>query len=175
MKFFATLLIAATAVLAQQQEGNQGPNAATGPNAVSNPNVNSGFQAQGSFFDGSKSGGNVIDGQVGESFNHGASNSGIQDSNFVNPSKNSVSGNHGDTANGADNQIGDFVQDLGFGGAFRRRDTFFNNHEGGFARPGFGAAIPVGAPLVAEPFVGARPVGRVNDNRQGAAIVQNQA
>ncbi|KAJ1890210.1 hypothetical protein LPJ81_005981, partial [Coemansia sp. IMI 209127] len=61
MKFIATLLIAATAVLAQQQVSNQGPNVSTGSNAISNPNVNNGFQAQGSFIDGSDSGGNTID------------------------------------------------------------------------------------------------------------------
>ncbi|KAJ2402272.1 hypothetical protein GGI23_000834 [Coemansia sp. RSA 2559] len=177
MKFFATLLIAATAVLAQQQESNQGPNASSGSNAVSNPNENNGFQAQGSFFDGSQSGDNVIDGQVGESFNHGASNQAILDSNFVNPSQNSVSGNKGDSANGEANNIGDFVQDLGFAGhAFRRRDTGSNFNGGRFV------SFPIGEPVVgvrapiAGEVVGVRPhAGRVNDNRQDGSIVQNQA
>ncbi|KAJ1662576.1 hypothetical protein IW140_005284 [Coemansia sp. RSA 1813] len=131
MKFFAALVVAATAVLAQQQEGNQGPNLSEGPSAVSNPNVNNGFQAQGSFFDGSQSGGNQISGQVGSSFNHQASNSAILDSNFINPSKSSVSGNVGDTANGEGNSIGDF---FGAGG-FIKRDAVLNNF-GGFG--GFG-------------------------------------
>ncbi|KAJ2850987.1 hypothetical protein GGI22_005317 [Coemansia erecta] len=61
MKYIAALLVAATAVVAQQQESNQGPNISTGSNAISNPNVNNGFQAQGSFIDGSDSGGNTID------------------------------------------------------------------------------------------------------------------
>ncbi|KAJ1896567.1 hypothetical protein LPJ81_004713 [Coemansia sp. IMI 209127] len=131
MKFFAALLVAATAVLAQQQEGNQGPNLSEGPSAVSNPNVNNGNQFQGSFVDSSESGGNQISGEVGNSFNHQASNSAIMDSNFINPSKSSVSGNVGDTANGEGNSIGDF---FGAGG-FIRRDAVLNNF-GGFG--GFG-------------------------------------
>ncbi|KAJ2559358.1 hypothetical protein EV175_000387 [Coemansia sp. RSA 1933] len=118
MKFSATLLLAAaTAVLAQQQDSNQGPNLSNGPSAVTNPNVNNGFQAQGSFFDGSSSGGNHIAGAVDGSFNHQASNNDIQDSNFINPSENSVSGNKGDTANGEGNAIGDI---FGAGGFIRR-------------------------------------------------------
>ncbi|KAJ2559357.1 hypothetical protein EV175_000386 [Coemansia sp. RSA 1933] len=172
MKFFATLLIAAaTVVLAQQQEGNQGPNASSGSNAVTNPNENNGFQAQGSFFDGSTSGGNDITGAVDGSFNHGANNNDIQDSNFVNPSKNSISGNQGDTANGEANNIGDFVQDFGFDRAFRRRDTILN--EGRFGHPGF--AVPVTEEVVAvRPHVVAPAVGHVNGNRQDGSIVQNQ-
>ncbi|KAJ2537487.1 hypothetical protein EV175_006707, partial [Coemansia sp. RSA 1933] len=118
MKFFLTALFAVATVLAQEQEGNQGPNLSNGPSAVSNPNVNNGWQAQGSFFDGSTSGGNQINGAVDGSFNHQASNSDIQDSNFINPSKSSVSGNVGDTANGEGNTIGDF---FGAGGFIRRQ------------------------------------------------------
>ncbi|KAJ2559359.1 hypothetical protein EV175_000388, partial [Coemansia sp. RSA 1933] len=62
MKIFATILIGVTAVLAQQQESNTGPNVSNGPNAISNPNINNGFQAQGSFIDGSDSGSNFLEG-----------------------------------------------------------------------------------------------------------------
>ncbi|KAJ2495701.1 hypothetical protein GGI11_008351 [Coemansia sp. RSA 2049] len=123
MKFFVTILVAATAVLAQQQEGNQGPNLSNGPSAVDNANINSGWQAQGSFFDGSKSGENLITGHVDGSFNHQASNSAIQDSNFVNPSESTLTGNTGDSANGHANNIGDFIA----GGGFIRRDAVLNN------------------------------------------------
>ncbi|KAJ2852779.1 hypothetical protein GGI22_005145, partial [Coemansia erecta] len=118
MKFFITAIIAAAAVLAQQQDQNQGPNLSDGPSAVSNPNINNGDQFQGSFVDGSTSGRNQISGAVDGSFNHQASNSDIQDSNFVNPSQNSLSGNKGNTANGEGNSIGDI---FGVGGFFRRQ------------------------------------------------------
>ncbi|KAJ2389189.1 hypothetical protein GGI23_005888 [Coemansia sp. RSA 2559] len=120
MKLFATVLFAAAIAHAQQQGQNQGPNLSEGSNAVSNPNVNNGDQFQGSFVDSSRSGGNVVgpDGKVGSSFNHQASNSAILDSNFVNPSENSLSGNKGDTANGEGNSIGDIIAGLP---AFRRR------------------------------------------------------
>ncbi|KAJ2848358.1 hypothetical protein GGI22_005749 [Coemansia erecta] len=114
MKLFATVLFAAAIAHAQQQGQNQGPNLSEGSNAVSNPNVNNGDQFQGSFVDSSRSGGNVVgpDGKVGSSFNHQASNSAILDSNFVNPSENSLSGNKGDTANGEGNSIGDIIAGL---------------------------------------------------------------
>ncbi|KAJ1662572.1 hypothetical protein EV178_005772 [Coemansia sp. RSA 1646] len=120
MKFFVTVLVAATAVLAQQQDSNQGPNLSNGPSAVSNPNINNGEQFQGSFVDGSRSGGNQVGpgGSVDGSFNHQASNSAIMDSNFVNPSQNSLSGNKGDTANGEGNSIGDV---FGAGAFFKRQ------------------------------------------------------
>ncbi|KAJ1989893.1 hypothetical protein GGI25_000001 [Coemansia spiralis] len=164
MKLFATLILAATAVLAQVQEGNQGPNLSEGPAAVSNPNINNGEQLQGSFADSSSSGQNVIDGRVGNSFNHKAANEAILDSNFVNPSKSSISGNVGDTANGADNMIGDIFHGAdGFVpfGAFRRRDAVFNN---------FGEIVPnrnhfgvdsgfavINAPIDLYPVAGAYP------------------
>ncbi|KAJ2508033.1 hypothetical protein GGI11_006193 [Coemansia sp. RSA 2049] len=160
MKFIAALVVAATAVLAQQQEGNQGPNLSEGPSAVSNPNVNNGWQAQGSFFDSSESGGNQISGEVGNSFNHQASNSAIMDSNFINPSKSSVSGNTGDTANGEGNSIGDF---FGAGG-FIKRDAVLNNFGGAsyghyaapvYARPAVYAPAPVYAAPIAHPVYAA--------------------
>ncbi|KAI9499829.1 hypothetical protein GGI25_005571 [Coemansia spiralis] len=130
MKLFTTLLLAATAVLAQVQEENQGPNLSSGSAAVSNPNTNNGEQFQGSFVDSSSSGQNVIDGRVSNSFNNKAANEAILGSNFVNPSKSSISGNVGDTASGTDNLIGDIFhgarRSVPFG-AFRRRDAVFNN------------------------------------------------
>ncbi|KAJ1662575.1 hypothetical protein IW140_005285 [Coemansia sp. RSA 1813] len=120
MKLFTTVIFAAAVALAQQQGSNQGPNLSEGSNAVSNPNENNGVQFQGSLVDGSQSGGNVIGhgGEVGNSFNHQAENQAILDSNFVNPSKNDISGNRGDTANGAGNNIGDILAGLGLPGGF---------------------------------------------------------
>ncbi|KAJ2554005.1 hypothetical protein EV175_002739 [Coemansia sp. RSA 1933] len=198
MKFFAALVVATTAVLAQQQEGNQGPNLSEGPSAVSNPNVNNGWQAQGSFFDSSSSGHNDISGEVGNSFNHQASNSAIMDSNFINPSKSSISGNVGDTANGEGNAIGDI---FGAGGFFKR-DAVLNNFGGfgGRAYGGhYGAPVAYAAPhpiayVAPHPIAYAAPVAYVaprpvayaaprpvaygaasyNHNVQDGSIVQNQ-
>ncbi|KAJ2657987.1 hypothetical protein IWW48_004245 [Coemansia sp. RSA 1200] len=158
MKFFVTILVAATAVLAQQQEGNQGPNLSNGPSAVDNANINSGWQAQGSFFDGSKSGENQISGHVDGSFNHQASNSAIQDSNFVNPSESTLTGNTGDSANGHGNNIGDFIA----GGGFIRRDAVLNNFgahpavDVGFVHP---VAVPQPVPAFHPvPVAAPRPI-----------------
>ncbi|KAI9499830.1 hypothetical protein GGI25_005572 [Coemansia spiralis] len=163
MKFFAALVVAATAVLAQQQEGNQGPNISEGPSAVSNPNVNNGFQAQGSFLDSSSSGGNKISGEVGGSFNHEASNSAILDSNFINPSQSSVSGNKGNTANGEGNHIGDLFEGLG-GFGLHRRDAVFNNFGHGYDHARYVPAyaphpeVAYARPPPPHPVVYARPV-----------------
>ncbi|KAJ2508032.1 hypothetical protein GGI11_006192 [Coemansia sp. RSA 2049] len=116
MKLYtAIFLLAAAVAYAQQQDSNQGPNLSEGSNAVSNPNENNGWQAQGSFFDGSQSGANNIGphGSVKDSFNHQAENQAILDSNFVNPSKFDITGNKGDTANGQNNKLGDIFAAAG--------------------------------------------------------------
>ncbi|KAJ1833461.1 hypothetical protein LPJ63_002739 [Coemansia sp. RSA 2711] len=175
MKFFATLAIAATAVVAQQVGSDSGPTVADGPAAVSHPNINHGQQTQNSLVDGSDKGGNVFHGLEGNTFNDILSNTGLSDNNFINPSQASVSGNQGPTTNGRDNNIGDIL--TGFGGALHRRDAVFNNypHSAAWGHP---AAVPVFAPVIgypAYPHPGfAVPGGHVNHNVQDAAIVQNQ-
>ncbi|KAJ2241899.1 hypothetical protein GGI13_007159, partial [Coemansia sp. RSA 455] len=61
MQIFATLVVAATAVLAQQIGSEEGPNVANGPVALSNPNVNNGWQAQNSLINSGTDGGNVFE------------------------------------------------------------------------------------------------------------------
>ncbi|KAJ2758153.1 hypothetical protein H4S06_002836 [Coemansia sp. BCRC 34490] len=130
MKFLAAILVATTAVLAQLQGSNEGPNIAAGASLVANPNFNAGLQAQSSLFDGSVSGANVIGGEVFGSFGNKPTNDGTMDSNLSNPSESGISGNVGSTANGALNNMLEFA--LGSsgpmgGGGLRRRDAVLNN------------------------------------------------
>ncbi|KAJ2077577.1 hypothetical protein H4R24_005049 [Coemansia sp. RSA 988] len=154
MQIFATLLVAASAVLAQQIGSDQGPNVASGPSAVSNPNVNNGQQLQNSLVSSGSKGGNVFEDLVGNTFIDTTSNVGISDNNFVNPSTTTVSGNSGATTNGEGNHIGDFVSGIpgGLGFGFRKRDAVFNNYGYGHGRPGYPVGYaPHGAPVHVQP------------------------
>ncbi|KAJ2803535.1 hypothetical protein H4R20_002856 [Coemansia guatemalensis] len=177
MKFFATLALAVTAVVAQQIGSDGGPTVADGPSAVSNPNINNGQQAQNSLVDGSDKGGNVFQGLSGNTFTDSTTNFGLSDSNFINPSKTSVSGNSGATTNGAGNQIGDILSGATGFGPFRKRDAVFNNYD--HPAWGYQPAFPIYAPVYGFPVYPhpgfAAPVASVNHNGQNAAIVQNQA
>ncbi|KAJ2858149.1 hypothetical protein J3B02_000489 [Coemansia erecta] len=155
MQIFATLLIAASAVLAQQIGSNSDGKASTGPSAVSHPNENNGWQAQNSLFNNANTGGNVFSGLHGNTFDSSVSNTAFNDNNAVNPSQAQVSGNSGDTANGVNNHIGNVVpgasQIAPFAGTypgFRKRDVEFNN-----VFPGHVHAheefVPLGYPAVA--------------------------
>ncbi|KAJ2590299.1 hypothetical protein H4R99_007153, partial [Coemansia sp. RSA 1722] len=156
MQIFATLLIAASAVVAQQVGSSSDGKASTGPNAVTNPNVNNGWQAQNTLFNSANTGGNVFSGLQGNSFDHSVSNTAFNDNNAVNPSQAQVAGNSGDTANGANNHIGDVVPGssgfVGFAGAvpglypgFHKRGVEFNNVIPGHAHQEF---APFGYPAV---------------------------
>ncbi|KAJ1877120.1 hypothetical protein H4R99_007152 [Coemansia sp. RSA 1722] len=183
MQIFATLLIAATAVIAQQVGSDSGPAVSNGESAVSNPNVNNGWQSQNSLFNTGESGGNVFSGLKDNKFSTSISNSATNDNNFVNPSQTQVQGNTGSTANGEANHIGDFVSGAGgfapFGGAwggFRKRDAVFNNYGYGHGVPVYAHPIafaPV-APFYPHPGFGYPVAGPVNHNIQDASIVQNQ-
>ncbi|KAJ2723484.1 hypothetical protein GGI07_002608 [Coemansia sp. Benny D115] len=205
MKFFTAIIVAATAVVAQQIGSEEGPSVASGPSAVSNPNVNNGWQAQNSLFNSGSDGGNVFEHLTGNTFNKAVSNSATNDNNFVNPSQVHVSGNTGPTTNGEGNHIGDVFSDgfRGFGGfgGFHKRDAVFNNYGFGHGYAGYPAvyggyhpqvasvypvpyqpiayapARPVAYAPIARPVVGypGYPASRVNHNVQNASIVQNQA
>ncbi|KAJ2355315.1 hypothetical protein IWW50_000673 [Coemansia erecta] len=201
MQIFATLLVAATAVIAQQVGSDQGPTVASGPSAVSNPNVNNGEQFTNSLLSTGNEGHNIFEGLEGNSFSNVKSNTGMSDNNFVNPSTSHVQGNTGATANGEHNNIGDFFDAGGFV-PFHKRDAIFNNGAGFgyggypavggyaphavYAQPAYAPvyAHPAYAPVYAHPAAYARPVaahpaafpvGQINHNQQNAAIVQNQA
>ncbi|KAJ2783961.1 hypothetical protein GGI15_002417 [Coemansia interrupta] len=193
MQIFATLLIAASAVLAQQVGSSEGPAVSNGETAVSNPNVNNGWQAQNSLFSSGETGGNVFSGLKDNKFSSSVSNTATNDNNFVNPSQSLVSGNTGSTTNGEHNQIGDIVSGagqfapIGGWGAFRKRDAIFNNgYDRGYPVAFYGHPYEfahVAAPVYAHPGYAhpgyvqpGYPVGgAVNHNFQDASIVQNQA
>ncbi|KAJ2417663.1 hypothetical protein GGF41_005363, partial [Coemansia sp. RSA 2531] len=160
MQIFATLVVAATAVLAQQIGSEEGPNVANGPVALSNPNVNNGWQAQNSLINSGTDGGNVFENLSGNTFSKSLSNFAMSDNNFINPSQTKVSGNSGSTTNGEGNMIGDFFGGPVSGGALHRRDVAFNNNgyahaRVGYAEPAYGGYA---APVVYErPVVYSRP------------------
>ncbi|KAJ2074269.1 hypothetical protein IW146_001407 [Coemansia sp. RSA 922] len=158
MQIFATLVVAATAVLAQQIGSEQGPNVASGDTALSHPNVNNGWQSQNSLVNTGSDGGNVFSGLKDNKFSTSFSNSALSDSNFINPSQHQVSGNSGSTANGEKNHIGDF-----FNGpvGLRRRDVAFNNNygHGGYDR-GYDRSYVVPASVYEVPVYGRPEYGR---------------
>ncbi|KAJ2837987.1 hypothetical protein FBU31_001028 [Coemansia sp. 'formosensis'] len=124
MQIFATLVVAATAVLAQQIGSEQGPSVSSGETALSHANVNKGWQSQNSLVNTGSDGGNVFHGLHGNTFNTGFTNSAVSDNNFINPSSSQTMGNSGSTANGAENHIGDIFNGQAF---FGKRDVEFNN------------------------------------------------
>ncbi|KAJ1840414.1 hypothetical protein LPJ73_006432, partial [Coemansia sp. RSA 2703] len=165
---FATLLIAASAVLAQQVGSSSNGKGSSGPSAVSHPNENNGWQAQNSLFSNGNTGGNVFSGLQGNTFDSSVSNIAFNDNNAVNPSQSQTSGNTGSTANGVGNHIGDVIpgapQVVGLAApfidnyaGFHKRNVEFNNfaHGHGHAYPhevypefGVPVAVAVGYPHV---------------------------
>ncbi|KAJ1659298.1 hypothetical protein GGF38_004101, partial [Coemansia sp. RSA 25] len=141
MQIFATLVVAATAVLAQQIGSEEGPSVANGPVALSNPNVNNGWQAQNSIVTSGSDGSNLFENLSGNTFSKSISNFAMSDNNFINPSQTKVSGNSGATTNGEGNMIGDFFGGPVNGGAMHRRDAVVNNY-GGYAHARGGYSAP---------------------------------
>ncbi|KAJ2723482.1 hypothetical protein GGI07_002606 [Coemansia sp. Benny D115] len=168
MKIFATLILAASAAVAQQVGSSADSRTSTGSSAVSHPNENNGWQAQNTLFNTGNSGGNVFSNLHGNTFNSGVSNTAVTGNNFVNPSQSDVSGNTGPTANGRDNHIGDVLSEgqrfihgavpvADFYGGFRKRSVVFNNfaHGAEFHHGGYPVA---GYPLQGYPAVGEYPI-----------------
>ncbi|KAJ1799719.1 hypothetical protein LPJ59_001631 [Coemansia sp. RSA 2399] len=135
MRTVSALLIAASAVVAQEVGFTGGASLSDGTNAISNPNVNNGMQWDSSLVagagSGSSAGPTTFNDIVGSSFTNVNSNAAIKDNLVNNPSFNHVKGNDGWTANGDSNSMGP-VQNL-FGAdaaGFRRRGdvVFADNH-----------------------------------------------
>ncbi|KAJ1934274.1 hypothetical protein GGF37_006427, partial [Kickxella alabastrina] len=97
MQVIATLIIAASAVLAQEIASTSGPTVSSGSTAISSPNVNNGHQIQNSISNSGSSGGNTYSGIQGSVFNTGYSNSASVGNNFINPAQTSIQGNIGST------------------------------------------------------------------------------
>ncbi|KAJ2084386.1 hypothetical protein H4R24_000016 [Coemansia sp. RSA 988] len=169
MRTFATILLASSAVLAQEVGFSDGPSVVSGSNAVSNPNVNNGWQSDSSLFAGGGQGGasDVFNNVVGSAFTNVNSNTAIKDNLVNNPSSALVKGNDGWTANGDANALGPVQNSFG-GGVFRRGGdvVFADNHhqassqvatnvvpQANFVAPAF--AAPQFAPVYPHGAVGA--------------------
>ncbi|KAJ2780609.1 hypothetical protein H4R18_003365 [Coemansia javaensis] len=106
MKFLVPLLVAAAAVAAQEIGADAGSTESSGSVSTNHRNENNGQQTTNSLVDKGDSGSNTFTNLQGNKFSDSKSNEGTSDSTFVNPSKSSVSGNDGDTANGNHNRLG---------------------------------------------------------------------
>ncbi|KAI7825046.1 hypothetical protein BX661DRAFT_172239 [Kickxella alabastrina] len=128
----ATLIIAASAVLAQEIASTSGPTVSSGSTAISSPNVNNGYQIQNSISNSGSSGGNTYSGIQGSVFNTGYSNSASVGNNFINPAQTSIQGNIGSTVSGQGNIFGSAfgtgIIPPFFAGAFPR-DAHSNYHK----------------------------------------------
>ncbi|KAJ2803906.1 hypothetical protein H4R20_002709 [Coemansia guatemalensis] len=183
MRTFATVILASSAVLAQEVGFSDGPSVASGSNAISNPNVNNGWQSDSSLFAGAGQGGasDVFNNVVGSSFTNVNSNSAIKDNLVNNPSAAFVKGNDGWTANGDANALGPVQSSFG-AGVFRRGGdvVFADNHhqasaqvatnvvpQANFVQPGF-----VAPAFTAPQFAPAYPHGAVGAvYRRGGDVV----
>ncbi|KAJ1809455.1 hypothetical protein LPJ75_004386 [Coemansia sp. RSA 2598] len=136
MRTVTAILALASLAAAQEIGFTDGPSFANGPSAISNPNVNNGWQSDSSLFSGGSASGsaqpqaNVFNDVVGSTFTSINSNSAFKDNIVNNPSKVSVSGNEGWTANGDGNHLG-AVENVFDGARFVRRGgdvVFASNH-----------------------------------------------
>ncbi|KAJ1742449.1 hypothetical protein LPJ68_001876 [Coemansia sp. RSA 1086] len=181
MEIFTTLLVAATAVMAQELGSKGGSTVAGGPSAVSNANVNNGKQFTNSLMSTGESGGNEFSGVSNSKFSTSLNNVGLSDNNIVNPSESSTSGNSGPTTNGEHNHIGNDV--IPPHRAFFKRGEY-NSY--GYAPAHYApvqyapvqyAPVHYAQPVYAQP-VYAHPAAYsagINRNYQSASIVQNHA
>ncbi|KAI7825045.1 hypothetical protein BX661DRAFT_185174 [Kickxella alabastrina] len=198
MQIIATLLVAASAVLAQQVGSTSGPIVSSGSTAISSPNVNNGNQVQNSIENSGVSGGNTYSGISNSAFNTAFSNSASVNNNNINPTQHSIAGNTGSTVSGQGNIFGSA---FGTGAvppffAFGKRDAIINNH-GPVGYPagyphGYPAGYPYGyypshgyyppqvyapAPVVRyaqPPYTVGIPAAHIEHKAQSASIVQNQ-
>ncbi|KAJ2714317.1 hypothetical protein H4R19_001792 [Coemansia spiralis] len=113
MRTFSAILLAASAVLAQEIGFSGGGSVSSGSNAISNPNINTGVQFDSSLIVGHGSN-DLFNNVVGSSFTNINSNTAIKANPVNNPSRTSVSGNDGWTANGDANALGPVVSDFDF-------------------------------------------------------------
>ncbi|KAJ2163199.1 hypothetical protein GGF46_000129 [Coemansia sp. RSA 552] len=131
MRAFTTIILASSAVLAQEIGFSDGPSVVGGSNAISNPNVNNGWQADSSLFVSEGSGASTFNNVAGSAFTNINSNVASKDNLLNNPSITSVKGNDGWTANGDANALGPVQNDFGHGFFRRSGDVVFadNHHQ----------------------------------------------
>ncbi|KAJ1893104.1 hypothetical protein LPJ66_005952 [Kickxella alabastrina] len=106
MQIISILLIAASAVLAQQVGSTTGDTVSGGPVAISSPNINNGDQIKNSLVNSGVSGGNTFSGISNSAFNTAFSNQVSEGNNFVNSQKTEIKGNDGTTVSGQSNTVG---------------------------------------------------------------------
>ncbi|KAJ2163202.1 hypothetical protein GGF46_000132 [Coemansia sp. RSA 552] len=126
MRSFAAVILASSAVLAQEIGFSGGADVVDGPNAISNPNINNGWQADSSLFAGGNgaaaAGPDVFNNVFGSSFTNVNSNAAAKDNIVNNPSFTHVKGNDGWSANGDANALGPVQNE------FKRDVVFADNH-----------------------------------------------
>ncbi|KAJ1901655.1 hypothetical protein LPJ66_000623 [Kickxella alabastrina] len=198
MQIIATLLVAASAVLAQQVGSTSGPIVSSGPAAISSPNLNYGSQIQNSIENSGVSGGNTYSGISNSAFNTAFSNSASVNNNNINPTQHSIAGNTGSTVSGQGNIFGSaFGTGIIPPFAFGKRDAVINNYgPAGRHAYAYPAGYPVGYPAsyphsyypyppqVYTPAPAVRyaqpaypvgiPAAHIEHKTQSASIVQNQ-
>ncbi|KAJ2784587.1 hypothetical protein H4R18_001052 [Coemansia javaensis] len=115
MRAAASIVLAASTVLAQEIGFSGGPNIVSGSNAISNPTINNGWLSDSSLIVGRRSvdTGNVFNDVVGSTFTNINANAAIKDNLINNPGATSVSGNSGWTANGDANAMGPVANQFG--------------------------------------------------------------
>ncbi|KAJ2502196.1 hypothetical protein GGH96_001268 [Coemansia sp. RSA 1972] len=107
MRFFTTVALAISAVVAQEIGVSSGDKVSAGASAIDHPKVNNGVQADGSLFvSGTAGQGQLLNNVVGSHFVNANLNTAFEDNLVNNPGFTSIAGNSGWVANGDRNALG---------------------------------------------------------------------
>ncbi|KAJ1857859.1 hypothetical protein GGH12_001381 [Coemansia sp. RSA 1822] len=147
MRFFTTVALAISAVVAQEIGVSSGDKVSAGASAIDNPNINNGMQTDGSLFvSGSAGQGGLFNNVVGSHFVNANLNTAIEDNLVNNPGFTSIAGNSGWVANGDRNALGSVQNVLG------RRDAYHAAAPAYSAPVAYHPAVPAySAPVVYHP------------------------
>ncbi|KAJ2476102.1 hypothetical protein IWW56_005099 [Coemansia sp. RSA 2131] len=147
MRFFTTVALAISAVVAQEIGVSSGDKVSAGASAIDNPNVNNGVQTDGSLFvSGSAGQGGLFNNVVGSHFVNANLNTAIEDNLVNNPGFTSIAGSSGWVANGDRNALGSVQNVLG------RRDVYHAAAPAYSAPVAYHPAVPAySAPVVYHP------------------------
>ncbi|KAJ2165860.1 hypothetical protein IW139_002073 [Coemansia sp. RSA 353] len=107
MRFFTTVALTISAVVAQEIGVSSGDRVSAGASAIDHPNVNNGMQSDGSLFvSGTAGQGGLFNNVVGSHFVNANLNTAFEDNLVNNPGFTSIAGNSGWVANGDRNALG---------------------------------------------------------------------